>query len=160
MAFDSFLKIEGIDGESTDKAHPNEIVLESFSWGESNSGGSSSGGGGGAGKASLQDFHFTMATSKATPNLMLACATGAHLPQATLTCRKAGFDFLKVRLRDCLVSSFQLGAHPTDTVYSALGGNEDTPTDEATISFDRIDILYTVQRTGEMVEAIFDQSLT
>ena len=37
--------------------------------------------GGGAGKAVLQDFHFGMATSKASPNLMLACATGEAPPE-------------------------------------------------------------------------------
>jgi len=33
MAFDAFLKIDGIDGESQDKTHPNEIEIDSFSWG-------------------------------------------------------------------------------------------------------------------------------
>ena len=36
MAFDAFLKIEGIEGESTDKVHPGEIEIQSFSWGVSN----------------------------------------------------------------------------------------------------------------------------
>ena len=36
MAFDAFLKIEGIDGESADKTHPGEIEVVSFSWGVSN----------------------------------------------------------------------------------------------------------------------------
>ena len=30
MAFDAFLKIEGIDGESSDKTHPSEIEIQSF----------------------------------------------------------------------------------------------------------------------------------
>ena len=38
MAFDAFLKIEGIEGESTDKTHPGEIEIESFSWGVANTG--------------------------------------------------------------------------------------------------------------------------
>ena len=90
MAFDAFLKIEGIDGESADKTHPGEIEVMSFSWGVSNTGGGSTGGGGGAGKAVLQDFHFSMATSKASPNLMLACATGRHIRAATLTVPHGG----------------------------------------------------------------------
>ena len=160
MAFDSFLKIEGIEGESTDKAHPGEIVIESFSWGESNSGSAGSGGGGGAGKASLQDFHFTMATSKASPALMLTCATGRHIPEATLTCRKAGggFEFMKIRFQDCLVSSYQLGAHLIDTQFSLLGDDEQLPTDQMSLNFVTIDFLFTVQRTGETVEAEFTNS--
>ena len=57
---DYFLKIEGIDGESADAKHKGDIQLESFSWGETNSGSHSSGGGGGAGKVSMQDFSFTV----------------------------------------------------------------------------------------------------
>src|SRR6478736_7780020 len=112
MAFDAFLKIEGIQGESTDKAHKDEIEVFSFSWGTANTGTGSVGGGGGAGKASFQDLHFTMPISKAAPNLMLACATGKHIPEATLTCRKAGgsqVEFLKIKLADILVSSFSNG---------------------------------------------------
>ena len=113
MAFDAFLKIEGIDGESTDKTHPGEIEIESFSWGVTQTGTGGTGGGGGTGKAVLQDFHFAALTSKASPNLMLACAIGRHFQRATLTCRKAGgsgqVEFLKIKLDDCLVSSYDIG---------------------------------------------------
>ena len=50
MAFDAFLKIDGIEGESTDKTHPGEIEIQSFSWGVSNTASGGAGGGGGAGK--------------------------------------------------------------------------------------------------------------
>ena len=151
MAFDAFLKIEGIDGESTDKNHPNEIEIDSFSWGVANTGSGATGGGGGAGKAVAQDFHFTSGISKASPSLMLACATGRHIQQATLTCRKAGgngFEFLKIKLQDCLISSYQTGGSTHD----------DSPEDSVSISFVKIDFLYSVQRTGETVESTFDFS--
>ena len=38
MAYDAFLKIDGIEGESNDKTHKGEIELSSFSWGVSNAG--------------------------------------------------------------------------------------------------------------------------
>ena len=66
-ASDYFLKIDGIDGESTDDRHKGEIDIQSFSWGVSNSGSMSSGSGGGAGKASFQDIHFTRQLDKASP---------------------------------------------------------------------------------------------
>ncbi len=59
-AFDAFLKIKGIDGESTDKALPNQIELLSFSWGAMQTGSSGHGTGAGTGKVNFQDFHFTM----------------------------------------------------------------------------------------------------
>ena len=81
MAVDYFLKIEGIEGESHDDKHKNEIDLQSWSWGETQTGTHSAGGGGGAGKVDMQDFHFVMAHNKASPKLMLACASGEHDPQ-------------------------------------------------------------------------------
>jgi len=155
MAFDAFLKIEGIQGESTDKAHKDEIEVFSFSWGTANTGTGSVGGGGGAGKASFQDLHFPMPISTAAQNLMLACATGKHIPEATLTCRKAGgsqVEFLKIKLADVLVSSYQNGgSNQSDLKSEAL------PVDQLSLNFAKLDFLYTVDRTGETVETSFDQ---
>src|ERR1035437_3532731 len=89
-AVDYFLKIDGIEGEAQDKTHKNEIQLESFSWGETNAGTMAAGVGGGSGRVAMQDFHFVMKTNKASPKLMLACATGEHIKNGILTCRKAG----------------------------------------------------------------------
>ena len=151
MAFDAFLKIEGIQGESLDKNHKDEIEIDSYSWGLANAGSFGSGGGGGAGKASFQDFHFTTKLNRSSPLLMKACATGQHIKEATLTVRKAGsggFEFLKIKLNDILVSSLQPGG---------AGGDGDLPADQFSLNFVRIDFLYTVQRTGEVVETDFDQ---
>jgi type VI secretion system secreted protein Hcp len=160
MPFDAFLRLGTggtfdsivIEGESTDKTHPNEIEIQSFSWGVANAGGGSTGGGG-TSKAVLQDFSFAMATSKASPNLMLACATGRHIPQATLTLRRSGFEFVKIKLADCLVSSYSLGGDNSNTSQ-----DPNSPHDSMTINFVKIDFLYTVQRTGETVETGFDNS--
>ncbi len=40
----------------------------------------------------MQDFHFVMKTNKASPKLLLCCANGEHINEATLVCRKAGKD--------------------------------------------------------------------
>ena len=112
MAVDYFLKIDGIPGESQDSKHKDEIQLESWSWGESQSGTMAYGGGGGAGKVDMQDFHFVMTVNKATPKLILACASGEHIKKAVLTCRKAGKtqqEFLIYNFSDVLVSSYQTG---------------------------------------------------
>ena len=97
----------------------------------------------------LQDFHFTALTSKASPNLMLACATGRHFQRATLTCRKAGgsgqVEFLKIKLDDCLVSSYRHRRH-------YLRASDALPTDQFSLNFVKIDFLYTNARTGETVE--------
>jgi type VI secretion system secreted protein Hcp len=149
-AFDAFLKIEGIEGESQDRTHKGEIEIDSYGWGVEQTG-VVGGGGGVAGRAVAQDFHFTMKLSKASPNLMLACATGRHFQQATLTCRKAGganqVEFLKVKLEDLLVSSYAPGG---------ADAGEDRPTESISLNFSKIDFLYTVEKTGETVETVFD----
>ena len=137
---DYFLKLEGIDGESADHKHKGEIDLESWSWGAAQSGTHSSGGGGGAGKVSMQDFHFVMKHNKASPKLMLACATGEHIKKATLTCRKAGKEqqeFLKVVLSDLLVSSYQTGGS---------GHSDIIPTDQISLNFAKIETEYKEQK--------------
>lgn len=155
MAYDAFLKIEGIIGESTDQTHEGWIDIESFSWGVTNAGSLSGGGGGGAGRASFQDVHFTAPTSKASPNLMLACATGRHFQKAQLSLVKAqgskGFEFVKLEFDDVLVTSYQSGG---------ASGGEDRPTDAFSLNFVKIDFEYITQNAdgsaGEIVEASFD----
>jgi type VI secretion system secreted protein Hcp len=122
MAVDVFLKIKGIEGESADGAHPNEIDVLSYSWGISQTGTMSYGGGGGAGKANFGDFNFMMRMNKATPKLMNACATGEHIPEAILSCRKAGGkqqDYMIYTFSDLLISSYQTSAsseEPTESI--------------------------------------------
>ena len=114
MAADFFLKLEGIDGESIDAEKKDHIELVSWSWGVSQSGTAHGfgGGGAGAGKASAQDFTFNMYMNKASPDLMLICATGKHIPTGELFCRKAGDgqkEFLVIKFTDLMVSAYSTG---------------------------------------------------
>ena len=138
-AVDYFLKLTGIDGESTDSKHKGSIDIESWSWGETQSGASSFGGGGGAGKVQMQDFHFTMRVNKASPKLMLACANGEHIKEAILTCRKAGKEqqeYLKITFSDLLVSSYQTGGSKGDVI----------PMDQIALNFSKISFDYKEQK--------------
>src|SRR6266567_1568696 len=152
-ATDYFLKIDGIPGESKADKHQDEIDLQSFSWGASQSGTFAEGGGGGAGKVSMHDFSFTMGTNKASPKIMLACARGDHIPKAILTCRKAGKDqqeFMKVTMSDIMVSSFQTGGHGGDVI----------PSESISLNFAKIEFEYKEQqKTGALggsTKAFFD----
>ena len=111
-AVDYFLKIEGVDGESTDRGHRNEIDATGFSWGVSNPT-PVGGGGAGAGKVSVHDISITKSVDKSSSKLMVACATGKHFKSVVLTMRKSGRDgrgveFLVITLEDVLVSSYQV----------------------------------------------------
>jgi type VI secretion system secreted protein Hcp len=142
---DYFLKIDGVEGESTDSKHKEEIELESWSWGESNVGDAAHRGGMGAGKVSMQDFHFVMKVNKATPKLMQACATGQHLKKAVLTVRKAGGDqqeFLKITLSDLIVSSYQTGGSRGDGII---------PVDQISVNFAKVEFEYKEQKADGSV---------
>jgi type VI secretion system secreted protein Hcp len=142
MAVDYFLKIDGVDGESQDERHKDEIEVLSWSWGEAQAGSSGGGGGGGAGKVQMQDFHFTARVSKASPKLLLACASGQHLPKARLTCRtsgKAQQEFLKLSFTDVLVSSFQIGGSASSDIV---------PLDQVSLGFGRIEVEYREQKAN------------
>ena len=141
MAVDYFLKISTIPGESKDSKHTNEIDVFNWSWGETQTGTFAGGGGGGAGKVSMQDFHFVMKTNKASPKLLLACACGEHITEATLTCRKAGTEqqeYMKIKFSDLLISSFQIGG-------SASG--DEIGSDQCSFNYSKIEYQYCEQNT-------------
>src|SRR5258708_34381438 len=89
---DYFLKIDGIDGESSDAKHKGEIDLQSWGFGAFQSGTMHSGVGGGAGKVSIQDAHFGTQVGKASPKLLFACSNGPHIRKAVLVARISGKD--------------------------------------------------------------------
>jgi type VI secretion system secreted protein Hcp len=137
MASDIFAKIGDIKGETTDKEHKDEIDVMSYSWGVSQTGTMAFGGGAGAGKAQFNDFNFQTNVSKASPALFLACASGTHIKEATITVRKAGNDskqdYLILKLTDVLVSS-----------YNAQSGG-DRPTESISMAYAKIEFTYKPQ---------------
>ena len=106
MPVDMFLKLDGIDGESTDSKHKDEIEVLAYGWGVAQQGSAHAGGGGGAGKAAFEDLHILARLQKSSPKLVLACASGKHVKEGVLTVRKAGAkksEFLKITISDVLV---------------------------------------------------------
>jgi type VI secretion system secreted protein Hcp len=123
MAVDMFLKLDGIKGESKDHKHKDEIHIESFSWGMSQTGAHGTGGGGGAGKVHVHDISITKHLDKSSPGLMLACCNGKHISEGLLTVRKAGenpVEYLKIKLVDILVSGVQEAGHGSDLLTESL----------------------------------------
>jgi type VI secretion system secreted protein Hcp len=145
-AVDYFLKLDTIQGESPDSKHKNEIEILSWSWGEVNKGTHAGGGGGGAGKVSMQDISFVSPTSKASPKLFLACATGQHIKEALLTCRKAGKqqqEYLKIKFTDLLVSNYQTGGTASDVL----------PSDQFSLNFTKIEMNYAAQKADGTLDS-------
>lgn len=114
---DMFIKIEGIDGESKDDAHEDEIDVLSWTFGMTQPGTFHVGGGGGAGKVQVQDLSFIHQVDLATPVLMLKCSNGDHIPEAVLTVRKAGKDpleYIIITMKKVMVTSISTAGGSTD----------------------------------------------
>ena len=138
MAQDIFMKISGIEGESQDATHTNEIEISHWDWKISQNSNMHSGSGGGAGKASVDDLTFTHKVDKSSPNLMKYCLTGKHIPEAKLTVRKAGgnpLEYLKITMSDVIISSVQPNCKSTD----------DVGTEQVCLAFSRVKQEYAVQ---------------
>ena len=152
-AFDYFLRVDGIQGESADSKHKGEIEVLSWSWGETQATGSS-GSGGGAGRVEMSDLTVVARVSKASPQLLLACASGKHFKSAVLTGRKAGkgqAEFLTFSLSDILVSSYQTGG----------SASVEPPMDSVSLNFAKIQVEYKEQKAdgslGETVKVGWDR---
>ncbi|MGG2398351.1 Hcp family type VI secretion system effector [Pseudomonas sp. SH1-B] len=140
MAVDIFIKIGDIKGESQDKTHKDEIEVLNWSWGMSQSGNMHSGTGGGAGKVSIQDLSLTKYVDKSTPNLMMHCSSGKHVPKVTLTVRKAGgesqVEYLIINLEEVLISSLSTGG----------SGSDDRLIENVTLNFAKVTVDYQPQK--------------
>jgi len=149
MASDMFLKLgNGIKGETKDQAHPGEVDIMSFSWGVSNPV-SAYGGGLSAGKANFGDFSFTFRMCNASPKLAIACATGEHIKDAILSCRKSGKtpqEYLQFKFYDLLVSSYQTG-------YSA---GQDEAYDSCSMNYSKLEWTYKAQKPDGSLEGGLD----
>ena len=144
-AVDYFLKIDGIEGDSTDAKHAGWIDVDSWSWGETQPVQPAGGSGGGAGKVHFQDFVFTSRVSKASPKLFLACASGQHLKEARLVGRKAGKDqqeFLTWTFSDVLVAGYQTG-----------GTEQALPADQVSLNFSKVTVSYKAQKADGSLDA-------
>lgn len=156
-AFDGFLKIDAIPGESTDSAHPNEIVVLGWSWGMSQSGAALPGPGV-TNKATFNDLVVIKLLDRASPKLMLACASATILPQLELVLRYPGgtnqVEFLKIKLEDVVVSK----------ITSATPSTSSTPLpiEEVSFNYRKIEMIYQAvdqngAPVGPPVSGVWDQ---
>ena len=137
MAVDMYLKIDTIDGETTDKefSKTKAIDILAWSWGVSNSGTTHMGGGGGSGKANFQDISCTKYIDASSHALLGACATGEHFDKAVLTVRKAGKTqqpYVTITMEEVMVVSVTTGG----------SGGEDRLTENLSLNFAKVKFEY------------------
>lgn len=154
MAQDIFLKIDGINGESLDDKHKDEIEVLNWNWEVRQESSMHSGSGGGAGKATVEDLTFEHGIDRASPNLMKYALSGKHIDQAVLVMRKAGgnpLEYLKLTMSDVLVTRVK----PSGSKNAAEKSLE-----TVSLSFAKVKQEYVVQNaqggSGGAVTAGFD----
>lgn len=136
MTTDYFMKVDGIEGESTDRAHQHEIELDGFSFGASAKGGMV---GQGSARAQFSDVTVHKQVDMATTELLKVAAAGggSAIAKVVITCRKASsnnqLEYLIITLTDVHVSNWQ------------LSGGGGIPREQIELSFARIEITYVPQ---------------
>ena len=101
FAYDMFLKIEGVPGESQDVRHQDWIEILSYKHGMQESSA-------GIGPVEHQDFSITKCLDKATPKLALHCCNQSQISQASLElCRPDTNDpaVYTIKLYDLIITS-------------------------------------------------------
>jgi type VI secretion system secreted protein Hcp len=148
MAFDCFMKIDGIPGESTDDKHKDWIEILSYSHGVSQpaSGSSSSGGARSSQRCDHQDFSIVKTLDKASPKLALSCCNGQHIKSINVElCRATGDKqkYMEYTLSDVIVSSV--------CPAGAAQAGEALPLETVGLSYGKIEWIYTAtdHKTGK-----------
>jgi type VI secretion system secreted protein Hcp len=129
MASDTFLKVDGIPGESKDDKHKNWIEIMTFEH-EVNqpvSRTTSSAGGGTAERANFEPVIITKETDCSSPKLYEASFTGKHIKEIIIEACRAGGDkmkYLEIRMEQVIVSNFKQassGGIPCEVVEFSPG---------------------------------------
>lgn len=140
MATDMFLRLGDIKGESRDQMHRDEIEITHWAWGLSQSGSMHSSTGGGSGKVNVANLNLKKTLDRSTPNLMMACASGTHYPEARLVVRKAGgpnsLEYLVIVLKEIMVTSYDVRTDDnSDILYESLA-----------LNFSKVEVSYQPQK--------------
>jgi type VI secretion system secreted protein Hcp len=138
MAFDAFIKVDGIEGESTDDKHSGwiEVLSCDVKVSQKISSTASSAGGASAERADFADFSFVKQIDGSSPKLALACADGTHINNITIEFCRAGTEkikFMEYRLTNCLISEVEMVARG------------DFPVEKVNINYGKITWTYTRQ---------------
>ncbi|MGH8080986.1 MAG: Hcp family type VI secretion system effector [Lysobacter sp.] len=140
MAFDAFIQLEGVKGESADDKHKDWIEIKNYGFGASQpqSSTASSAGSLSSARVNIQNFTFTKLLDIASPKLFEHCCTGQHIPVAIIHLNRAGGDkakYMEYKLTDVLISSVGRGGDSK--------GDEDVPLESVSLVFGKCEMTYT-----------------
>ena len=150
-----YLKLDGIDGESTAKNHKKEIDVFSYEQGLDQSVFHTGGSGASiaVGKAKFSPVRFRKDVDVASIPMLLACAQGKSIKEAVFTFTRgaSGFEFYKVTLQHVLITHmFQRAGtgeqYPLTFVALDAGASDNGFLDEVTLDYRQIRWEYKAQK--------------
>jgi type VI secretion system secreted protein Hcp len=150
-----YLKLDGIDGESTAKNHKKEIDVFSYEQGIDQTVFHSGGGGGSIAvdRAKLSPVRFRKNVDVASIPMLLTCAQGKLIKDAVFTFTRgaAAFEFYKVTLNHVLITHmFQRAGtgeqYPLTFTALDAGDTDNGFLDEVTLDYRQIRWEYRTQR--------------
>ena len=149
--FDTYLQIDGVEGEALDDKHKNWIELVAFNHQMTQpvSQTRSSAGGATTGRTVHGDLIIHKYVDKASPKLYEAVSTGKHFKKMKIeVCRAGGSQvkFLEITLEEVLISSVQMDSH------SAAGSSDkgdSLPTESVSLNYGKIEWVYTQQKRAD-----------
>ena len=127
MAFKQYLKIEGINGSSTDAGHIGEIKILSYQLGpcaSANQHGATTASK--SGEPAVSNFSFIKEFDSCSPELFRASFSGSALPRVVLTEERfkgGSYPFVKVEvleLKDALVTSIMPAPRGRDSAPTEI----------------------------------------
>jgi len=121
---DTFLKLNGIEGESTDAKHKGEIEILSFTQSWINAGSTGSGGGGGAGKVNCGPVTLMKNIDKSSPALLKNVISGRHIPDGVITFEannRASSEYYTITMKEVFVTEVtQTDAADPNRIFEKL----------------------------------------
>jgi type VI secretion system secreted protein Hcp len=144
FAYDMFVHIDGMAGESTDENHQGWIDVIAFNHAVSQPGGElATSGARTAVRADHGDFTVVKTVDKTSPKLTLKCCNGQHIAEITLEVCRADGDketYMVYEMTDVIVSSV--------SVSGGVPGTEARPVEEITFRYGQIEWTYTEYDTS------------
>ncbi len=142
MAFDAFLTIDGIPGESTDDKHKDWIEISSFEHHleQPASATASSVGGATAERVNHGTFNIVHLIDKSSPKIYDACCSGKHIKEVTIEVCRSGGDkvkYFEIKLEQVLISKVDVAGTTADSGF---------PHEQVSFSYGKIRWVYTQQK--------------
>lgn len=129
MAFNAYIHIDTVEGESKDAEYTGQMEVLSYNVGVTQhiDEAASSSGSYTTGKADWTTFSFTKSVDSGSPVLVKYCDDGTHVDTVVFSVNRAGTTkqkFLEIEFTNCLIQSVNL-----------TGGGDGVPTESVSIKF-------------------------